>query len=414
MPGTVHIVGAGLAGLAAAVRLAGRGVAVVIHEATDQAGGRCRSYNDVATAMRIDNGTHILLSGNHAALAFLAELGASAQMRGATSASFPFIDLATGERWSLDLGKSRLPLWMFDRRGRAPATRALDYMALARLMWPGPDTPLAKVVRTNGMAYERVLRPFLLAALNIEPEAASSALARAVLAESIAAGGQACRPYLAPHGLAAAFVEPALAFLDGRGAVVRFADQVHRFVFTNDAVTGLDFGDRVVDIGTDDRVVLAVPAYAAGALVPALTTPQEYRAIINAHFRMVPPHGLPTMTGVLNGVAEWIFGFDDRVCVTISGADRYLRHNRDEIAAMIWRDVERVAGVAGAMPPWQIVRERRATFAATPAQNTRRPGTVTRWRNLALAGDWTDTGLPATIESAVRSGNRAADIVMQT
>jgi uncharacterized protein with NAD-binding domain and iron-sulfur cluster len=61
------------------------------------------------------------------------------------------------------------------------------------------------------------------------------------------------------------------------------------------------------------------------------------------------------------------------------------------------------------MPPWQIVRERRATFAATPAQNAKRPGVRTAWRNLALAGDWTDTGLPATIESAVRSGTWAAD-----
>ncbi|HKD26931.1 MAG TPA: FAD-dependent oxidoreductase, partial [Xanthobacteraceae bacterium] len=66
------------------------------------------------------------------------------------------------------------------------------------------------------------------------------------------------------------------------------------------------------------------------------------------------------------------------------------------------------------MPPWQIVRERRATFAATPAQNAKRPGVKTAWRNLALAGDWTDTGLPATIESAVRSGTRAADFVMQS
>jgi squalene-associated FAD-dependent desaturase len=363
--------------------------------------------------LRIDNGTHILLSGNRAALGFLNEIGASAKMRGAISASFPFIDLATGERWSLDLGNSRLPLWMFSGSARAPATRALDYLALARLMWPGPDVPLAELISPKGMAYERVLRPFLLAALNIEPDIGSAALARAVLAESIAAGGKACRPYLAPRGLAAAFVEPALAFLQARGAEVRFTDQLHQFVFTNDAISGLDFGDRVVDIAPDDRVVLAVPVYAAGALVPALPTPQEYRAIINAHFRVIPPPDLPAMTGVVNGVAEWIFAFEDRICVTISGADRYLRHNRDEIAAMIWRDVERVAGVSGTMPPWQIVRERRATFAATPAQNARRPGAITRWRNLVLAGDWTDTGLPATIESAVRSGNRAADIVTQ-
>ena len=70
-----------------------------------------------------------------------------------------------------------------------------------------------------------------------------------------------------------------------------------------------------------------------------------------------------------------------------------------------------MAGVAAALPPWQIVRERRATFAATPAQNARRPGAQTAWDNLVLAGDWTATGLPATIEGAIRSGARAAQRV---
>jgi len=69
------------------------------------------------------------------------------------------------------------------------------------------------------------------------------------------------------------------------------------------------------------------------------------------------------------------------------------------------------AALPGGLPPWQIVRERRATFSATPAQDAKRPGPATGWRNLILAGDWTDTGLPATIEGAIRSGNRAAEII---
>ena len=67
----------------------------------------------------------------------------------------------------------------------------------------------------------------------------------------------------------------------------------------------------------------------------------------------------------------------------------------------------------GDLPPWQIVRERRATFAATPAENAKRPGAATTFGNLFLAGDWTDTGLPATIEGAIRSGNRAADLALR-
>jgi len=112
----------------------------------------------------------------------------------------------------------------------------------------------------------------------------------------------------------------------------------------------------------------------------------------------------------VNGTVEWLFCFKHRVSVTISAADRLLDIPRETLARKIWEEVAIVAGLPNAMPPWQIVRERRATFAATPAQNARRPGSATAWSNLFLAGDWTDTGLPATIEGAVRSGNRSADL----
>jgi len=303
---------------------------------------------------------------------------------------------------------------VFDRRRRAPRTRARDYIALARLMWPTPDQPLGKVMSCSGPAYEQVMRPLLLAALNTDPGAASSDLARAVVRESIAQGGVACRPYLAPQGLSAAFVEPAIGYLKSHGGILRFRHQLRRCIVVSDTVTGLDFGEASVALGPDDAVVLAVPPYAAHSIIPQLQAPDEFRAIVNAHFRIVPPPGLEPMLGILNGTAEWIFSFEDRISATISGADRFMQHAKDELAKMIWRDVQSVANVPAEMPPWQIVRERRATFAATPSQNAKRPGVRTAWRNLALAGDWTDTGLPATIESAVRSGTRAADFVMQS
>jgi hydroxysqualene dehydroxylase len=149
----------------------------------------------------------------------------------------------------------------------------------------------------------------------------------------------------------------------------------------------------------------------AATLVPGLMTPGEFRAIVNAHFRIDPPPGLPAIMGIVNGTIEWLFAFAHRLSVTISCADRLLDVPREPLAHTIWQEVADVADLPRALPPWQIVRERRATFAATPAEDARRPGAVTAWRNLFLAGDWTRTGLPATIEGAVRSGNRAADLV---
>ena len=112
MPKTVHIIGAGISGLSAAVRLIDQGYKVHVHEATQQAGGRCRSYFDAQTNLTIDNGNHLLLSGNRHALAYARSIGSEAGLVGPKIAQFPFVDIATRQRWLLDLGDSRWPLWV--------------------------------------------------------------------------------------------------------------------------------------------------------------------------------------------------------------------------------------------------------------------------------------------------------------
>jgi hypothetical protein len=174
----------------------------------------------------------------------------------------------------------------------------------------------------------------------------------------------------------------------------------------------LKFGDDTIAVEPDEAVVMAVPPRAASSLLPGLKTPSKFRAIVNAHFRFDPPLDMPPILGVVGGLVEWLFAFPQRLSVTISNADRLVDMPREELAQAIWRDIRKTAAIDGELPPWQIVRERRATFEATPEQNALRPGPSTKWKNLFLAGDWTDTGLPATIEGSVRSGDRAADLVI--
>ena len=149
-------------------------------------------------------------------------------------------------------------------------------------------------------------------------------------------------------------------------------------------------------------------------MLPGLETPDEFRAIVNAHFRVEPPRGQPAILGVVNGLIEWLFAYPDRLSVTISNADRLIDRPRDELAAWIWREAAALSGLPAELPPWRIVKEKRATFAATPAQNAKRPPSRTQWDNIVLAGDWTQTGLPATIEGAVRSGYKAASIIVES
>ncbi len=411
MARTVHIIGAGLAGLSAAIELTLRGETVFVHEATTFAGGRCRSYHDTTLGMTIDNGNHLLLSGNHAARRYLQLLGAEDRLAGPAKAEFPFFDLASKEQWTLRINDGRFPWWIFNSGKRVPGTRALDYLPLTRLLWAEKDRAVGEVVRFTGPLYERLMRPLLLAALNIEPSAGSAALAGAVIRETIAAGGQACRPLVAREGLGSALIEPALALLRERNRPVRMGHQLHRLRTSDQRVEALDFGGDTIALEGDDVVILAVPPYAASALIPGLTVPTEFRAIVNAHFRIEPAPYQPAILGLINSTTEWVFAFPGRVATTISAGDRLLDTPRDALARTIWSEVSAATGLPADLPPWQIVRERRATFAATPEQDALRPGSNTRFTNLLLAGDWTNTGLPATIESAIRSGRRAADLV---
>ena len=409
--GQIHVVGAGLAGLAAAVRLAATGHRVLIHEASNQAGGRCRSYHDATLGMTIDNGNHLVLSGNRATLDYLGVIGARERLVGPQAPEFAFVDLATDARWTLRPSEGRLPWWIFDAKRRVPGASAGAYLAVAPLLWAGADKTIGQVMRCEGALYQRLWRPLLLAALNTDPPEASARLAAAVLRETLAAGGRACRPLVARDGLTGAFIDPALRFVQANGGAVRYGARLRALGLDGQRVASLDFGDRAEQLAPDDGMVLAVPPWIAGALVPDLATPTEFRAIVNAHFALAPPAGLPPMIGVVNGIVEWIFAFPDRLSVTISGADRLLDAPRDQLAHDIWREVARVAGVAPAMPQWQLIKERRATFASLPGQDRKRPDAATRFSNMVLAGDWTATGLPGTIEGAIRSGNRAAALI---
>jgi squalene-associated FAD-dependent desaturase len=412
MTGTVHIIGAGLAGLAAAVKLLPSGVAVVVHEATGYPGGRARSYLDRTIGMTIDNGNHLVLSGNHAVLDFITAIGSGAKLTGPDSAGFAFVDLRTGERWTLRISDGRVPWWIFDPNRRVPGTRLGEYLRLARLIWTKADSTVAEAIDCSGPLYERLVHPLLLAALNIEPRQGSAALAAAVVRETLALGGAACRPLIATDGLGPTFIEPAIEHLRRQGAELKLNHELHALRFADDRATELDFGTDTISLGPDDAVIVAVPSHAAAALIPDLPVPNGHRAIANAHFRIDPPPGTPPMLGLINATTEWIFAFEGRLSVTISNADRLMDVPRAMLAQTIWREVSKAVGIAGELPPWQIVRERRATFAATPEENAKRPGARTRWSNLVMAGDWTATGLPATLESAVRSGNRAAETVI--
>jgi hydroxysqualene dehydroxylase len=413
------VIGAGLSGLAAATHLAARGVPVTLFEAAGQGGGRCRSYFDPTFEGVIDNGNHLVLSGNHAIYAYLSRIGAMANLSGPVHALFDFVDLKSGARWTLKPNEGPLPWWVGSAARRVPGTTPGDYAAYARLLFAGRRQTVGDVMACRGALWDRLMHPFLLAALNTEPREASARLAGAILRETLAKGGRAYRPRIATPDLATAFVDPALAFLAARGGEVRFNERLRAITFDGRAAAALEFPDATLPLARQDAVILAVPPWVAKDLVPNLPTPLQYRSIVNAHFKFPSPpdllaeRGIPAILGVIGGTVEWIFCFADRISVTVSAAEAIVDKNRDRLAETLWADVSRALDISAALPRWQIVKEKRATFAATPTEDSRRPAAKTRWRNFYLAGDWTDTGLPATIEGAVRSGEAAAALALR-
>jgi hydroxysqualene dehydroxylase len=415
MPKLVHVVGAGLAGLAAAVQLQRRGAQVVLHEAAAYAGGRCRSYYDLKLGTTIDSGNHMVLSGNTATLNYTRAIGAADELSGPEQPEYPFVDLATRARWTVRMSPGHLPWWIFDPNARVPNTGPGDYLTLLPLLLAKPGRSVAQTMRSHGPLWDRLLRPLFHAMLNIEPRDASAELIGTMVRETLLAGGLACRPLTARNGLGSAFVDPALRLLQHGGAAIRLGSRLREVVFdtTANRVRALNFVEGSIALDANQAVILALPPEIAPTLVPGLRAPTRFAATVNVHFAIEPPFGLPPVTGLLNGTAEWLFAFEDHLSVSVNAAERLLDMPHEALATTLWAEVAQAAKLpVTPLPAWQVVMEKRATFAALPDQETLRPGMRTRWNNLMLAGDWTATGLPATIEGAIRSGQKAADTLL--
>ncbi|MGI9420824.1 MAG: hydroxysqualene dehydroxylase HpnE [Geminicoccaceae bacterium] len=412
---TVHVVGAGLAGLAAAAHLAAEGQRVSLYEAAPQAGGRCRSYHDKTLGRVIDNGNHLMLSGNRDLFGYLERIGAASSLVGPNEARFPFVDLRTGERWAVRIEGGRWTTFLNDPTRGVPGARLPGRIKGLRLPFVGKDETVAGCLQKTGVLWERFWEPMAVAVLNTPPKRASAQLLWKAMRESFVRGQTACRPLVAKKSLAASLVDPGLAFLTRHHADLYFGQRL-RLIDLSRRAEALHFASLQVTLGPSDQVILALPPALIADLLPDIPAPTAAHAILNAHFRLSAPVRQPDrskLQGLIGGQAQWLFFRDDIVSVTVSAADQLVEETADAIAGVLWLDVAKAMDLpTDPIPPFRVIKEKRATFSQTPAANQQRPPTRTGWPNLHLAGDWTDTGLPATIEGAVRSGHLAAQAVL--
>ncbi|MEO0035959.1 MAG: hypothetical protein RLZZ501_1982 [Pseudomonadota bacterium] len=391
LPQTLHVVGAGLAGLAAATAAARAGMRVRLYEAAGHAGGRCRSFRDDKLDRVIDNGSHLLLGANRTALAYARATGGLEAMR-AVPPRFPFHDLANGQRW--EVSPTRIPA------GPGEILRALG------LPWTRREASVAERLGAS-RGFVRLWKPLCEAILNTAPEEASARMFSWTMRRALLGGAPALSPWLFPHGLSAALVAPALATLASYGAEIQFRRRL----------TGIESGrllfeDGPEPVGNADRVVLALPPWAVAPILPGWIPPLPTRTIVNAHFRLEAavtlPGGAPFL-GLVNGFGHWLFPRGDVLSVTVSAAEPLVDRPADDIAAVLWGEIASVLGRdPAAIPPVRVIKERRATLAHDPATLPRRPGPETPLAGVMLAGDWLRSPWPCTIEAAISSGLDAA------
>ncbi len=391
---SVHVIGAGLAGLAAACQLTELGHHVVVLEAAPHAGGRARSYFDKQLGCRIDNGNHLMMSGNISALSYLHRIGARRSLLGPAEPIFPFRSIKTGEAWTLHLNHGSFPWWIFSKTRRVPGTQLHHYRSLLKFKRAKPNDTVTGLIGGSGALFNKLLKPMAISALNTMPEEASATALQSVISETMERGGYATLPRWARVGLSETFIDPAIDWLRAHGAEIRFSE-------------------RVTALTPGQATVVATPPWIAAELIPGLVVPAEFESICNIHFKCQMPPGEAGFWGLVGGISEWVFARPDVVSVTISAANRYLGIDAEEMVRRVWAELVKVFALDAEIPAHRVLWERRATFRTTPEQMKLRPNTRTSNPNVVLAGDWTDTGLPATIEGAIRSGNAAAMALMR-
>ncbi|MDX2144659.1 MAG: hydroxysqualene dehydroxylase HpnE [Rhodospirillaceae bacterium] len=398
----VHIVGGGIAGLAAAVACLQRGHEVSLYEAAPHLGGRCRSYYDSTLEAEVDNGTHAVLGNNHNLMRYLAAVGSRDSLISTPLSGLDFADVRTGRRWR------------FHPLRPPPSTRISDLLSAYRLFNARPAGIAATTLSPTPEAARVLWEPLCTSALNTPLAEASAALLSRVVKAMALPGGLWRGLKIPARSMNQSYIDPAAAFIQRHGGHIHVTTPA-RGIETSDArAMSLVLEGRHIDLGAADAVILAVPPWAPilqRFAIPELAT----SPIVHAHFR--PPHPPPAMhdmqfMGLVGGQAQWLLQRAGILSVTVSAANAQLDPESEQIAAALWAEVAPVIGQVGTpLPPHRIIKERRATLRHTPAVEALRPGPRTKLANVFLAGDWTATGLPCTLESAATSGLAAAQLV---
>ncbi len=424
----VAIVGGGYAGMAAAATLAERRIPVTVFEAARQLGGRARrvDYRDVA----LDNGLHILIGAYTQALSLIERVNPA---HPDALSRMPLEWHVHGE-FHLRAARLPAPLHLLLGLARAEGLDIAEKFSAARFLASlrvgryalARDVSVKTLLDSHaqGEKLQRVLwHPLCVAALNTPPSCASAQVFLNVLRDSLDATRTASDIVLARVDLSALFPEPAAIYVEQHGGTVL---RSHR-------VTAIDpLGDGFEIEANNQRnrythVICAIAPHQVNAFLIGITALSEiaagiekldYQPIYSVWLQYPAPVALPSpMLGLTNGLIHWVFdreqlcGQRGLVGAVISASGEHEDLTQDELGLRVHSELKQHLGDLPA-PRWtRVIAEKRATIACTP--NVKRPSQITPLKDFYLAGDYTASDYPATIESAVRSGIACAQHILR-
>lgn len=427
----VLVLGGGVAGLAAACALADRGIPVTLLEKRRAPGGKAFSFRDSGAGIEIDNGQHVFLGCCTELRGWLARLG-TARLAPVEAAPIPFLLPGGAAGW---IGESWLPApfhgvpSLLCYPHLAPAERWGVVRAIGRLrradtseMMAWDTISFSELLDRLGQS-ERMRRrfwdPIVVSACNVLPERASARIAALVFREALAGGREGGRLAVPRAGLSDLIARPAARYLGERGGEVRVGAPVVEIGIARGAVTGVRLADG--SLVAADRVVCALAWDDLPAILPPLLAIDPFFApaagltpspIVGIHLRFESSVMELSFAGLLESPLHWVFNQESgrRLSLIVSDAREWLPLGAREVLDRTVRELARFfpAAATTRLAEGRVIKERKATFAPIPDSAGRRLPARTPVQGLYLAGAWTDTGWPATLEGAVRSGLLAA------